>query len=144
MIKRAIVYILSLAMVVCLVPMGSVHAETNENTKTLKNIIYEFGEDDDFDLPGSSISSFNVQRFKIKGKISGVSTRNGVDAYAVDVDVDDNLEVQANIVGLPESIKNDGWEVVENDDKKLAQLSLMGRLRRVPMLYKLREMAKYG
>ena len=44
MIKRAIVSILSLAMVVCLVPMGSVHAEKNENTKTLKNIIYEFGK----------------------------------------------------------------------------------------------------
>ncbi len=129
--KRAIVSILSvvLAVGVCLTPMADVHAETSENTKTLTSKTLEYGEDDDYKLSGGTSSAYSVQRFSINGKISDVSTKNGVDAYAVDVEEDDNLIIKTKIVGLPESMTKDGWEVVEDGDKEIDTIDLDGKIK---------------
>lgn len=129
--KRAIVSILSvvLAVGVCLTPMADVHAETSENTKTLTSKTLEYGEDDDYKLSGGTSSAYSIQRFSINGKISDVSTKNGVDAYAVDVEEDDNLIIKTKIVGLPESMTKDGWEVVEDGDKEIDTIDLDGKIK---------------
>lgn len=129
--KRAIVSILSvvLAVGVCLTPMADVHAETSENTKTLTSKTLEYGEDDDYKLSGGTSCAYSVQRFSINGKISDVSTKNGVDAYAVDVEEDDNLIIKTKIVGLPESMTKDGWEVVEDGDKEIDTIDLDGKIK---------------
>lgn len=129
--KRAVASILSVVMTVglCLAPMPDVHAETSETTKNISNKVYEFGEDDDYKLSGGSASAYSVQRFSISGKISDVSTKNGVDSYAVDVEEDDNLTIQTKFVGLPESMSSDGWEVVEDSDKEIDTIDLDGKIK---------------
>jgi len=129
--KRAVASILSvvLAVGVCLTPMADVHAETSENTKTLTSKTLAYGEDDDYKLSGGTSSAYSVQRFSINGKISDVSTKNGVDAYAVDVEEDDNLIIKTKIVGLPESMTKDGWEVVEDGDKEIDTIDLDGKIK---------------
>lgn len=132
--KRAIVSILSIVLAAGMLftPMADVYAEdgeTKENTKTLSSKMYEYGKDDDYKLSDATSSSYSVQRFTINGKISEVSTKKGVDTYAVDVGQDDNLTIQTKFVGLPESMSNDGWEIVEDSDKAIDTIDLDGKIK---------------
>ena len=128
--KRIISSVLSVIMAwVFIMPMSNVRAETGENTKILSCQVYESGKDADYILSGTSSSTYSVQRFSVSGKISEMSTINGVDAYAVDAEDDDNLIIQTKFVGIPESMTNDGWEETEDNEKAINTIDIGGKIK---------------